>query len=661
MVETSHSQTPEDIAPGRYIEKVSLLTGEVMNEEILPKQLLVQNHRDYHVVDIQARTIMSQALRSTGNEDMVRNIMKEVRRVGLGATDLLGKVIGQGNADSVAQALFGLKEREYFFRFKKPPYSKEEIKNWLGQLRREAIEQFAATMRDGRPAIRFLLTGGTGFVGQEIIWQAAHDDAITEVVILIRPKDIIDRKTKKVIRTLSPAERGEELLRRLWLVTPEQQAKFRFIAGDIEQPQLGVSPEDMADLQRTMTHVIHCAASVSFDDPYEKSFHVNVTGTLNALDFSLRLQTAPESPFVAHVGIETSYIHGRMKRELAREDEVVFPKNFYNNYYELTKAMASIETERFMMEKGLRVIELCPSIVIGESRAGNNRGDAKVVNAPINLFGRAKQAAANTKGGIIERSTAVMLARMASVFPADPSAQLNVIPVDWVVKGIIAALHKPEAVGERIHLATDNRISTAEMQEVMREELRVNIKMTNPTLHRNVTLPLASKVLALVHQERMGNVLEKLSTIFGGYSEWGQPVHEVGKDVAILGLSEPRPNTKSAFRMLCRHNRYVMQYGEIRDLDEISRREKVWLEFIENLEKSTGQPAGLIPADMFREAVKTNLDTEKFEIVSGAAAPAKEPEPAQKPQPAKKPAKGAAQRPARKAPAKAAAKAGAKT
>lgn len=605
----------EDISPSRYIEKVSLVTGEVLDEEILPKHLLVQNHRDYHVVDVQARTLMSQILRVTPNEELVRNVMKEIRHWGLKATDMLGKVIGEANADRVAQTLFGLKEREYYFRFKKPPFTAREITDWLAHLRQDAREQFDAISAAGQPALRVLLTGGTGFVGQEIIWQAAHDDAVREVVILIRPKDILDRKTREVIRTLSPAERGAQLLQRLWLDTPEKQAKFRFIAGDIEQPRLGVSPEDVAELQRTITHVVHCAASVAFDDPYEKSFQVNVTGSLNALDFSLRLQTAPKSPFVAHVSIETSYIHGRQARELAREDQIIFPKNFYNNYYELTKAMASIEAERFMLEKGLRIIELCPSIVIGDSVAGNNRGDAKVVNAPVNLFGRAQQALAKTKGGVIERSTAVLLTRMASIFPADPSAQMNLIPVDWVAAGILAALHRPEAVGERIHLATDNRITPLEMRDTMRAELGVNIRMANPPLHRNVTLPILQKVLGLVHQEKIATVLEKLSTIFGGYSEWGQPIHEVGKDVRILGLSEPRPNTSHAFRMLCRHNRYVMEYGEIRDPDEISRREKVWLEFIKELAEETGQPVGAMPAKEFRAALKKRLDIHQFELI----------------------------------------------
>jgi nucleoside-diphosphate-sugar epimerase len=606
----------DDMSPSNYIEKVSLPSGEVLNEEILPKQLLVHNHRDYHIVDVQARLLMGRIVRTTGDEERARNVMRGLRKLGYKATDMLAKVVGKANANTVSKALLGLKHREYYFRYKTPDLAPEEIEKRLARLQEEGKAQFAAICSDGQPALRVLLTGGTGFLGQEILYRAAQDDAIKEVVVLIRPKDIIDRKTKQVVRTLSPAERGADLLKRLWLDTPEQQAKFRFIAGDIEQPRFGVSPEDHAELAHTITHVIHCAASVAFDDPYEKSFRVNVTGTLNALDFSLGLQATKDSPFVAHIGIETSYIHGRQVRLSGREDEVIFPRNFYNNYYELTKAMASMETERFMFEKGLRVVQLCPAIVIGDSRTGKNYGDTKVVNAPVNLFGRAHQALTEAKGNVVERSTGAILARMACIFPADPSAQLNLIPVDWVVMGILAALRKPDAVSERIQLATDNRLSSDEIRRTVQEELNVDVKFAEPTLHRNVTLPILTRSLRTMHQEKVAYALDKLSTIFGSYSEWGQPIHEVGKDVKILGLQEPRPNTKHAFRMLCRHNRYVQEFGQVRDLDEISRRERVWQAFIEDLEKRTGQPVNSMPADAFRKALEEGLDLKTFELKS---------------------------------------------
>ncbi len=477
-------------------------------------------------------------------------------------------------------------------------------------------DEVASRLEAGRKAsglgLHVLLTGGTGFVGKETIWQAAHDPDIDEMVVVIRPKQIRDRQTGEVVKTLSPAERGEYLLRQLWLETPESQAKFRFVEGDVERPDLGIPAEELERIRQTVTHVVHCAASVAFDDPYEKSFRANVSGTLNALRFSWALQSRPDSPFVAHLAIETSYIHGRQVKKVAREDEMLFPRNFYNNYYELTKAMASIETERFMFDKGLRVVQLCPAIVIGEAQAGNNRGDTKVVNAPVNLFGRAQQTIDNPQGSWIERSKGSMLARMACVFPGDPSAEMNLVPVDRVAAGMIAALKRPEAIGERVHLATDNRITSSQMLSIVNEELGAKVRLAEPTFHRTITMPAMSRALKSVKQEKIAGILGKLSTIFGGYSEWGQPVHQVGNDVHLLGLPLPRPNTKHVFRMLCRHNRYVQDYGKVKDLDEISRREKIWLDFVEELETETQMPAGAISAADFQNALVGSFDLSDF-------------------------------------------------
>ncbi len=604
---------PEELDPARYIERVSLVSGEVLEEPVLPRQLLVRYHRDYHVVDIHARHMMSRMMRATGDPEATRRKMKERRRQGHRAASVIARAIGQKDVTKVSRALFGLKDREYFFRYKKPYLAREEVEDQLTALKQEAEARWREIGGEGSHRARVLLTGGTGFVGKEIIWQAAHDDGIEEMIVVIRPKEIRDRKTKELIETRSPEQRGETLLDRLWLDTPELRSKFGFVAGDVEQPDLGLDPAVIAELESRLTHVIHCAASVAFDDPYEKSFHANVTGTLNALRFSHRLQTAAESPFVAHLSIETSYIHGRQVRDMAREDEIVFPRNFYNNYYELTKAMASIETERFMLAKGLRVIQLCPAIVIGESRAGNNRGDTKVVNAPVNLFGRAQQALGTTSGSWVDRSKGSMLARMACTFPGDPSAEINMIPVDRVVQGIIAALKSPAAVAERVHLATDNRLKSEEMIRVVEEELGIKVKLAEPTLHRTVTLPGITRLLKRMKQEKVARALNTLGTIFGGYSEWGQPVHEVGNDVRLLGLSESRPNTQHAFRMLCRHNKYVQNFGKLWDLDEISRREKVWWEFVEDLEDLAGRPAGSMTAPEFRDALRLGLDLTRFE------------------------------------------------
>jgi nucleoside-diphosphate-sugar epimerase len=615
MTTTKQADLPAEMRPERYVEKVGLASDEVLDDPVLPRQLLVHSHRDYHFVDIHARHMMSRIIRETGDEEKARQRMKEMRARGRRTSRLLARMLGHRDPDRIAQALFGLKDREYYFRYKKHQWSKEEISGIIDELKAEAAANFEAISTEGRPRIRVLLTGGTGFVGKEIMWQAAHDDSIAEVVVLIRPKEIRDRKTGEVTAVLSPAERGAALLRDLWLDGPDERAKFSFVAGDVERPKLGIADEDLEALRPRLTHVIHCAASVAFDDPYEKSFRANVTGTLNALRFSHALQESGDSPFVAHIAIETSYIHGRQTKQAAREDEIVFPRNFYNNYYELTKAMASIETERFMLEKGLRVVQLCPAIVIGEALTGNNRGDTKVVNAPVNLFGRAAQSLQPTSGGWFDRSTTSMLARLACIFPGDPSAEINLITVDRVVEGIIAAVKRPLAVGERVHLASDNRVTSQQIRDIVADEIGVDVKLAEPTLHRTLTLPLLKRVLSKLNQERMADVLDKLGSIFGGYSEWGQPVHEVGNDVRVLGLSEERPNAEHAFRLLCRHNRYVNNFGQVKDSAEVSRREKVWRDFIVRTQERYGKPIGALTAAEFRDALEKSLDLETFTSV----------------------------------------------
>ncbi len=604
----------QDSAPGHYIERVSLATGEVLEGPIEPDELLVQKHRDYNIVDVYARSLASWLVR-TGDEDKARSTMKRVRSFGKRTAEMLAKAVGSKDPKKIAESLFGLRRREFYFRYKRSAQNRTEIEATIERLRREATEQFQKA--DG---LRVLLTGGTGFVGKEVIYQVANDPAVAEMVVLIRPKVIKNRRTGEIEKVISPTERGQELLSELWLDEPAHRSKFRFIDGDIEKPNLGVSEEDRQELARTATHVIHCAASVAFDDPYLESYNANVLGSLNALNFSLGLQRTPGSPFVEHISIETAYIHGRQRKQEAREDEVVFPRNFYNNFYELTKAFGSIETERFMLDEGLRVVQLCPAIVIGDSRTGNNRGDQKVVNAPVNAFGRARDALKESQGDWIKFSKTWVLYRMASIFPGDPSAELNLIPVDWVGKGIVAALKRPEAVGERIHLATDNRISGQSMEDILRDELRMDVKLTEPVMHRAVQLPMFTRFLETIKQKNLARALQKLGTIFGGYSEWGQPVHAVGHDHTVLGLPEERPNTEMAFRMLCRHNKYVQQFGKLRDPIEISRRERLWQDFLDRLEAREGRPAGELSSTEFRKALKAEFDLERFEPIGKESA-----------------------------------------
>jgi nucleoside-diphosphate-sugar epimerase len=589
---------------------MSAVTGREVLRPIDPDELLIQAHRDKNPLEVAASFLASRLVQVTGNEDSVRDALRKINELGMRMAGKLGRVTGSRAVERGARQAIGVVDREVFFQFREPTHlSEREVRARIARLQDDARAALAARGRN--PRLRVLLTGATGFLGQEILAQAASDRRIAEVVSVVRPQTVRDPKTKAVVRVLSPTERGRLLLSRMG-IGGHAARKFRFVDGDIEKPFLGIGEKDLAALEKTVTHVIHCAASVSFDDTYESSFRANVLGCKNALAFSLRLQRAKGSKFVLHVAIETSYIHGRKKRSMAQENALVFPKNFYNNFYELTKAMASMETDQHTVVDGLRVVQLLPAIVIGDSRTGNNRGDTKVVNAPVNAFGRAQEALDALKGTPFGESKAAAIASVAMVFPADRSAELNLVTVDRVVEGILASLTRPEAIGERVHLATDNRIRTEDIIKIEKEELGVNVRLTDPTLFRNVTLPLITAILKKANEPKLANALEKLGTIFGGYGEWGQPIHRVGNDVRLLGLPLRRPNTYDAFRMLCRHNKLVQEFGKVKDPDEIARRERVWAEALARIEKETGRQAGSLEAGEFRRRIAEVLDLRGF-------------------------------------------------
>jgi len=608
-----------DLSPNRYIEKLNRATGREISGPIDPDDLLVHAHRDQHPLEVAAQVIASGFIRTTGRERAVERGLKALNEMAGRGAEFASLFVGGRGFERRAKDLLGVVSRDYSYRFREPKHvSPAQIERRLTKARQDAARKLAARGPD--PKLHVLLTGATGFLGKEILFQAAKDPRIARVTSIVRPEKITDRKTGEVLRVIDAEERGSLLLRRI-AIDEAAFSKFDFVQGDIEQPDFGLSARSHDDLAKSVSHVIHCAASVSFDDPYEASFRSNVLGSINALGFSLSLQQRRGAPFVEHIAIETSYIHGRKRNAMAQEEALVFPRHFYNNFYELTKAMASIETDRHLIEKGLRVAQLLPSIVIGHSETGNNRGDTKVVNAPVNAFGRAKEIADKLDSDLAGKPRQMLLQWAGGQFPGDPTAELNFVPVDRVVQGIIASLTVPEAIGTRIHLATDNRIRSDDVVRTVREELGVNVRLSDPTIYRNVTLPIVKSVLTRLGEDKLANALEKLGAIFGGYAEWGQPIHSVGNDVRLLGLPIRRPDTEAAFRMLCRHNRFVQQYGRVRDADEVARREQAWEQALLRVEARTGHQAGALRPREFREHLAEELDLDTFALRHDEQAP----------------------------------------
>ena len=600
-----------DMSPGQYIVRVDRATGEPIEGPIEPAELLVHAHRDRHPVEIAAQFAASRLIDVTGNEGLVKMGLRGIERLGTRVGQTVADLTGNPANLRRVERLLGVTTRDYAFRFREPSQlSEREVKARVAQLQKQARERLAALGK--RPRLRVLLTGATGFLGKEFLAQAAEHPHVEQVVCVVRRETIRDRRTKQVLKVLKARERGALLLKRLHL-SGKAAARLPFRRGRRRAAGLRdrgagaraaaprAHPRRALRGERLLRRPATRARSA-------RTYSAAGTRSRSRSRSSPRPARASSRTWRSRPPTSTAAASARSRRSTRSCSRATSTTTTTS----CTKAMASVETDRALVEDGLRVTQLLPSIVIGHARTGNNRGDTKVLNAPINAFGRAQEALAELGREPLDRLRALLMGRIATTFPGDRSAELNLVPVDRVAAGILASLTAPEAIGARIHLATDNRIRTEEIVRIVEQELGVKVRMSDPTLSRNVTLPLYKAVLLAMGDQKLASVVEKLSTIFGVYGEWGQPIHDVGNDVRLLGLSIRRPETAAGFRMLCRHNKYVQEFGKVRDQDEVARRERVWEQAIDAIEYETGRQVAGIPAREFRQLLAERVELASF-------------------------------------------------
>ena len=201
-----------------------------------------------------------------------------------------------------------------------------------------------------------LMTGATGFVGMELLRRFIERG---------------DRRIHALVRAADDEAAAERL---------PAHARLSAVAGDIEQPGLGLSEENRERLAQDVTTVVHCAASVSFDLSLEESRRVNVDGTRNVVDFAQRCRRLERLTYVS-----TAYVAGE-PRGLFREDQLDVGQRFRNTY-----ERSKFEAERMIRSEaaGLPLQILRPSIVVGDSRTGRT-SSFNVLYGPLKALARGR-------------------------------------------------------------------------------------------------------------------------------------------------------------------------------------------------------------------------------------------------------------------------------
>jgi long-chain acyl-CoA synthetase len=92
--------------------------------------------------------------------------------------------------------------------------------------------------------------------------------------------------------------------------------KIEIIEGDVSFPRLGMLPSIASRLQKKIDLVVNCAGLVDFEPDLREALSVNVTGSLNALEFTQRCEKA------GLVHISTAYVCGRTDGSFVQEERI---------------------------------------------------------------------------------------------------------------------------------------------------------------------------------------------------------------------------------------------------------------------------------------------------------------------------------------------------
>jgi thioester reductase-like protein len=303
------------------------------------------------------------------------------------------------------------------------------------------------------------LTGFPGFIASRLLRRLARDSRHGgRFLLLVQP---------------AFAERAQQELRRIAQEAARPLSDFALLAGDITDPNLGLSPADLETARAESTIVFHLAAVYDLAVARDLAFRVNVEGTHNVNEFARSLSRLHHYHYVS-----TCYVAGKRTGRIL-ENELQHEAGF-RNHYEETKYRAELEVETLKSELPITIHR--PAVVCGDSRSGET---AKY-------------------DGIYYLIR--YLLKWPSVLSAfnigNSEVALNLVPVDFVVEAMSALAADPLSVGKTVQLADPEPLSTRELfnsiaRSIGGRESRLTIPA--PVVHTSLMLPLAPRISDLPH------------------------------------------------------------------------------------------------------------------------------------------------------------------
>lgn len=182
-----------------------------------------------------------------------------------------------------------------------------------------------------------LVTGGTGLVGSHLLTTLVKDS----------------REVRAIYRSEESISKTEAVFEWCGLSKSDVRSRIEWVQVDL------LNPEDLAGAFTEVTHVYHCAATVSFNKrDKELMFQTNIEGTANVVNLCLEFGIEK----LCYVS-STSAV-GKSKGDTIRTEESIWADDGTVSNYSVSKYLAEMEVWRGA-EEGLKTVTVNPSVIIG--------------------------------------------------------------------------------------------------------------------------------------------------------------------------------------------------------------------------------------------------------------------------------------------------------